>query len=115
MVTKEDVQLFLDNFKTKLSIWDILYLNRPKNTQSLIDLDIRPIERTHTLNSLEVLDYSEGPLPDTMLNGPGMWVFGVNLKGFEVYIKITLGGPSSCVICISFHIAEFKMDYPFKK
>lgn len=39
---------------------------------------------------------------------------GKDVKGHEVYIKITLGLPNSSTICISFHIAEHKMNYPFK-
>jgi hypothetical protein len=42
-----------------------------------------------------------------------MWVFGKDVKGQEVYIKITLGKGSSA-LCISFHIAEHPMNYPFK-
>ena len=43
-----------------------------------------------------------------------MWVFGKDVKGQEVYIKITLGLPNSSTICISFHIAEHPMTYPLK-
>ncbi len=43
-----------------------------------------------------------------------MWVFGKDVKGKEVYIKITLGKPNSHTICISFHKAEFPMSYPLK-
>jgi len=32
----------------------------------------------------------------------------------EVYIKITMGAMSSSVICISFHLAQQKMQYPLK-
>jgi len=43
-----------------------------------------------------------------------MWVFGKDVKGQEVYIKISLGQKNSQTICISFHISEYKMKYPFK-
>ena len=43
-----------------------------------------------------------------------MWVFGKEIKDEKVYIKISVGRPGLSVICISFHIAEFEMDYPFK-
>jgi hypothetical protein len=43
-----------------------------------------------------------------------MWVFGKNVKGQEVYIKIMLGQPGRSTICISFHIAEHPLNYPFK-
>ena len=43
-----------------------------------------------------------------------MWVFGKDVKGQEVYIKISLGQENRQTICISFHISEYKMKYPFK-
>lgn len=44
-----------------------------------------------------------------------MWVFGIDIKGKEVYIKLSKGLPNGPVICHSFHVAERKMKYPFKK
>ena len=43
-----------------------------------------------------------------------MWVFGKDVKGSEVYIKITLGPPNYRAVCISFHVAEHPMKYPLK-
>lgn len=51
-----------------------------------------------------------------MLNRFGdLWVFGKDVKGQEVYIKICYGLPNRSTICISFHVAEFPMNYPYKK
>jgi hypothetical protein len=44
-----------------------------------------------------------------------MWEFGKQVNDEEVYIKITLGRTSSSAICISFHIAERPIQYPFKE
>jgi len=114
MTKKDDVELFLKNFKTKLGIWNIAYLDgRPKNTQTLADLEIPPYKRTEVVKSLEIPNYSEGPIEEKMLGGSEMWVFGKKVKKKEIYIKITMGIPNNAVICISFHIAEHKMKYPF--
>jgi hypothetical protein len=43
-----------------------------------------------------------------------MWVFGKNVKEKEVYIKITMGAMGGSVICISFHLAQHKIEYPLK-
>ena len=43
-----------------------------------------------------------------------MKVFGKDVKGREIYIKIMLGCAGSQTICISFHIAEHPLSYPFK-
>jgi hypothetical protein len=56
----------------------------------------------------------EGPLEEKLYGGSDMWVFGKTLKKKEVYIKITLGAYGGSVICISFHLAEYKMQYPLK-
>lgn len=92
MATRSEVELFLNQFKVKLEIWD----------------------RLNVVRSIEVEDYSEGPIKD-QLNGFGeMWVFGKDIDGHEMYIKITLGHPGTNTICISFHIAEYPMQYPLK-
>jgi len=114
MASNDDVEEFLGDFKLKLKIWDVVFTNRHKNTQTLADLEISPNYRKEILEDLECLDYSEGPLEDTMIGGPGMWVFGKLIKGQEVYIKITIGHPNLSVVCISFHLAEYPMNYPLK-
>ena len=85
MATRFEVEQFLDKLKVKIEIFGI-----------------------------EVDDYCEGPIKE-QLNGFGeMWVFGKDVKGQEVYIKIALGHPDSNTIVISFHIAEHSMSFPFK-
>ena len=112
--TKEDVQRFLNQMKEKIKVFGIIYRDdRGKNVQTLSDLEITPKYRDSVLINLEVEDYSEGPVIDTLYRCGEMWVFGKDVKGQEVYIKITLGKGSSA-LCISFHIAERPMNYPFK-
>lgn len=114
MVNIDDVEGFLKGFKLKMNIWDIVFSNRQKNTQTLVDLEISPNYRQRVLEELVSIDYSEGPIEDKMMAGSDMWVFGKIIKAQEVYIKITLGNPNLSVICISFHLAEFPMNYPLK-
>ncbi|MDR8389903.1 hypothetical protein NC796_02055 [Aliifodinibius sp. S!AR15-10] len=116
MNQRKAVQQFLKRFKQKVKTWRIVFLDdRSKNTQALLDLEITPKERKDILLKLEVEDYSEGPKPDEFDWGSNLWVFGKIVKNEEVYIKITLGKESKPVICISFHIAEYEMNYPLKK
>jgi hypothetical protein len=113
--TVVEVGNFLENFKEKMKIWDVLFRDdRGKNTQTLAELELRPIERKTILESLETKDYSEGPIDDRLYGGSTMWVFGKIVKQKEVYIKITMGIYGSSVICISFHLAQHKMKYPLK-
>ena len=43
-----------------------------------------------------------------------MKVFGKDVKNREVYIKIMMSELVPQTICISFHLAEHPMKYPFK-
>jgi hypothetical protein len=114
MSTKEEVATFLKDFKEKMKFWDVLFRDeRGKNTQALVDLELRPIERKMMLERLTVQEYSEGPIAEILYGGSAMWVFGKTIKKREVYIKITMGAVGTSVICISFHLAEYKMNYPF--
>ncbi len=98
-----------------MKFWDILFRDeRGKNAQALVDLELRPIERKTIIEALEIKDYSEGPLEEKLNKGANMWVFGKMVNKKEVYIKITMSSPNSSVICISFHLAERKINYPFK-
>lgn len=115
MITVAEVSSFLKDFKEKMKIWDVLFRDdRGKNAQALVDLELRPFERKTILETLEYFDYSEGPLSEILYGGADMWVFGKTIKKKEVYIKITMGVMNSSVICISFHLAQHKMQYPLK-
>lgn len=115
MSIEKEVTAFLNDFKTKMGIWDILFRDeRGKNAQALAALELRPNERKAVLESLLAKDYSQGPIEEKLYGGSDMWVFGKTIKKQEVYIKITLGAMGASVICISFHLAEHKMHYPLK-
>ncbi len=115
MTTKDEVNRFLSAFNAKSKIFDVIFLLRDKNLQALLFLEITASSRKKIIESLTFEDYSEGPLTDTLNKGPDMWIFGKTVKGHEVYIKITMGNPNNSTICISFHLAEYKMTYPLKK
>ncbi|MGV3539477.1 MAG: hypothetical protein ACO1OQ_06670 [Rufibacter sp.] len=115
MTTKEQVQLFLSDFKVKMQTFDILFRDeRRKNTQALLLLEIPPAQRRKIIESIAVADYSQGPLDDTLYGIASLWVFGKQVKQTEYYIKISMGLANQRVICISFHPAQYPMQYPFK-
>ena len=115
MAAKEEVNSFLNEFKVKMEIWDIVFMDtRPKNLQTLADLEITSFKRKAIIKELTVQDFSEGPIEEIVFMGSSMWVFGKEIKGKEIYIKISMGFASKQTLCISFHIAEFPMSYPFK-
>lgn len=114
--TKQQVKAFLHRLKSKATVFQIIYLdNRPKNAETLGKLDITPNERDQIIQNLAVQDYYRGPKPENFYGGDSeMWEFGKKVNSEEVYIKVTLGKSSRPVICISFHIAERPISYPFK-
>lgn len=115
MIEAEDVRRFLEQFNTKVKVYGILFRDdRGKNREALQTLDITPLQRELIVKNLQVQDYVEGPVIDVLNKEREMWVFGKDVKGREVYIKITLGYANGQTICISFHVADHPMDYPFK-
>ncbi len=116
MSSQKEVEIFLKELKVKMKIFDILFLDeRGKNQQTLHDLEISPNKRKEIIESLKTENYSEGPLEEKMRGILPMWVFGSEVRKKEVYIKISMGLESNSAVCISFHIAEHALNYPFKK
>lgn len=115
MALRNEVEAFLASFHEKVKVFGILFRDdREKNRKALFDLDISRLERLEIIKSIETEDYSDGPIADELNLGTEMWIFGKDVKGIEVYIKITMGGFNGRTICISFHRAERPMDYPLK-
>jgi len=116
MATKEEVEKFLADFQIKLSIFGIIFRDdRNKNIETLLELEITPKYREDIIRRLSAEDFIDGPIPDTLNKLGYMWVFGRDIKGRDVYIKISMGLENNPTICISFHIAEHKLNYKFKK
>ena len=115
MITKEEVQKFLNQFHEKTRVFGIIYRDdRGKNQKALEELEIVQSYRRVVIENLIVEDYVQGPVVDELNKLGEMWVFGKDIKEREVYIKIMLGGVGCQTICISFHLAERPLIYPFK-
>lgn len=115
MATKEEVETFLRQFHQKLEIYNIVFRDdRGKNLSTLALLDMPPSARIRVIKEIKVEDYSEGPIVDTLHKINEMWVFGKDVQKHEIYIKISMGHPNTSTICISFHVAEYPMEYPYK-
>ena len=112
--TIEDIEFFLYEFRTLKKKYGIIFYDRHKNTQALLNLEISAKEREKVLDSLTARDYYRGPKPDMVNVGGEYWEFGKKVKGKEVYIKISMGYDEEAVACFSFHKAERKIKYPYK-
>lgn len=115
MIERYDVENFLNDFKFKLDFFGILFRDeRTKNAITLAELGITSNDRIKIIRELETESYCEGPISELLYGNADMWIFGVKVKNYDIYIKISMGVPNSKTICISFHIAEFPMIFPFK-
>ena len=112
---RKEVEKFLKEVKIRMGVGGVLFIDeRGKNSQALADLEITPKQREKFLMGLKSVDYSEGPLEETLYGGGNMWVFGIMVKKAEVYVKIAIANSGCKTICISFHPASRKMQYPLK-
>ena len=115
MASEKEVEKYLKELKVKIKVFGLFFLDdRGKNQQTLYDLEISPVKRKEIIANLKLEDYSDGPLKEKMRGILPMWVFGKEVKNNEVYIKISMGVENNSAICISFHIAEQPMNYPYK-
>lgn len=64
------VETFLSAFHSKVKVFGVLFRDdRSKNRNALFDLDISKLERMDIIKSIEVVDYSQGPLIDQLNKG----------------------------------------------
>jgi hypothetical protein len=116
MASTTEIEAFLKDFKQKLGFWGLfIRTDREKNFKTMTALGYSLNDVKEELQGLEVIHYSEGPLKETLYGGADMWVFGKQIQGQEVYIKITMGRLSDKVLCISFHFSLEALNYPYKK
>lgn len=67
MITKEDVEKFLENFFIKVKVFGIRFRNdRSKNYESLKELGITAQTRLSVVMDLKWEDYSAGPITDEL-------------------------------------------------
>ncbi len=111
--TEKEIQDFLQELKAKMLALDFIFENRDKNRETLLKLEISVAKIREIIINLEVENYFQGPKENDQYGNNPMWIFGADVKKEEIYIKLTISAFS--VICISFHIAEHSINYPFKK
>ena len=118
MVSYEEIELFFKALREKLLFHPIGIVFRPrnKNLESLALLDIVPGTRNDIIKKLTALNYIRGPKNNSEdPKQPCYYEFGVMIKDNEMYIKISIGLINKPIDCMSFHIAEYEMNYPLKK
>ncbi len=114
---KEEIRSFLKELKEIASKErGIDVVSRRENIENLAQLGLTKKNRNEEIMTLSLADYYKGPESDT--DRPGdVWVFGKLIGGKEVYIKLKIARVNDKKIakCISFHVAKYPLDYPYKE
>ena len=114
-ITLDEINAFLQDLSEKIKVFDIVFEDREKNRKALTDLEITHKQRIEFIKNMKPQDYISGPNKDTNdTSRPDYWVFGIKVKEQDVYVKVNLGYANKRVVCISFHIAEYPLEFPFK-
>ncbi len=112
---KADIEQFLKEFK---AVWRGFVIPRPENEKTLLKLCITPYQRINEIRNLTYKNYFRGPTPEHDRGMGEWWEFGMMVKGEEIYIKlqmfITKTLKKKKGKCLSFHISDRPIKYPFK-
>lgn len=82
---------------------------------TMIDLEYDSSDVVERLKELTVADYSETLFDNDDDNPPLLFVFGKDINGKLIYIKLKVKTEiTKRVLCLSFHYAKHKMEFPYK-
>ena len=124
---KRDVIAFLEGLKALLGNddfnidTDLVMIRKNKKDDmehstpyTLLDLDYDTEDVVERLKELTVEEYSETKFDKDDLNPPLLFVFGKVINRKLVYVKLKIkGNRRKHVLCVSFHYARDKMDFPY--
>lgn len=125
---KRDIEVFLDELhklleKENFNINTDLILIRKKKRgddqefstpYTLLDLDYDIEDVIDRLKELKVEEYSETKIDKNDVNPPVLFVFGKDIDDRLIYIKLKIKDQQKQVLCVSFHYAKDKMEFPYK-
>jgi len=126
--TRKEVMAFLERLKNILNGPDfnmnldliIIKTRKSKDKEmystpyTLVDLNYNAEDIAERLKELTVQDYSESLLDKDDLHPPVLYVFGKDINGRQIYIKLKIkDSQTEHILCVSFHYAEGKMVFPY--
>lgn len=112
-ITITDVKSFLSSMNVKIDIFGMVFADRQRCQETMRMLGINETVAKSIIKTLDATDFSKY-FDDTTQWGCDLWAFGKDVNGEEIYIKIGLGQPNRQTVCVSFHKADFPIQYPFK-
>lgn len=125
---KKEVIAFLDELKALLAKddfdidTDLTLIKKKKNGEdemfstpyTIVDLEYDTSDVVARLKELMVEEYSETKIDKDDSNPPLLFVFGKDINNKLVYVKLKIkGNQQSHVLCVSFHYAKEKMNFPY--
>jgi hypothetical protein len=112
MTPLSEVDAFLYAFKQLKEKHGLIILDREKNLQGLLDMELGVQRREAIIMGLKPKDYSRGPRPDEVHKGFDFWEFGkeVEVYGshFMVYIKLSIRFEHMPVVCSLFTLPSVR-------
>lgn len=80
---------------------------------TLLDLDYDTEDVVKKLKKLTVEEYSETKIDKDDVNPPILFVFGKDINSRLIYVKLKIKNSQKQVVCVSFHYAKNKMEFPY--
>ncbi|MCR4687199.1 MAG: hypothetical protein K5659_06480, partial [Lachnospiraceae bacterium] len=81
---------------------------------TLLDLGYGKEEVVQRLKELTIKEYSEALIDRDDVNLPILFVFGKDINGKLIYIKLRIkGDQKKRILCVSFHYATWEMKFPY--
>lgn len=108
------VRIFLKQIKKLITENKYIIVERDKTmeTMALFGIDFDTVKEI--ILELTPKDYFNGPIEDRDIKNEYIWEFGKKIFDKEIYIKLKIIDEEDIGKCISFHIAEKEINYPFK-
>lgn len=122
-LSKGAVQVFLNELKGLLNekqvILNIIEREDKEEGYNLSDcraeLGIDNNDIKEYLKSLSIENYVETCDDERNKNSNSYYIFGKFVNEKEIYIKVKIQSyDKKIVVCMSFHFAEYKLNYPYK-
>lgn len=112
MASPQEITDFLKKFKYFLP-QGFIFVPRKKNLDTVSYLGITiPYVKT-IFSQLTYKNYVNGPKKDKDRHGNAIWEFGIHIQGEEIYIKLSDDFGFNKAKCISFHVADYPIKYPY--
>ncbi len=83
---------------------------------TIADLDYDTQDVIERIKELTLQEYSETLFDKDDMDPPLLFVFGKDINGKQIYIKIKRReSQTNHVVCVSFHYAAYDMPLPYKE